>query len=329
MIPKTENPAPRGNAATGLEMSSSAGRCFDSTTASGSQSAQCSRPERPTLPGHAICVRIGHAEVRRIEYRDQQVVTFAMIDNVHGRTKDTARKRFNDNRDRFVEGEDFFKVSASEIRTHNIAELSPKATEPLTLITRRGYLKIVKSLNDDTAWVVFGEMIERYFAIEQAVQASSIQPSRAAAREARLFWKHALSIAAAAGLDGNQRIIAANQASRAMLGVDQLAMLGVSALPAPEQEVLLTTTDVGQRLGGLRPAHVNQLLVIHGFQVGGRDHKGRTFWEPTPKGTAAGAHMLDVERANGTGVARQLRWASGIVPVLRNLMATSQTRGQG
>jgi hypothetical protein len=328
MRTKTKNPAPRGNAATGLEMSSSAGCRFDSTTTYPSQSAQRSQHDHLPGPGHAICVRIGDAEVRRIDYRGQQVVTFAMIDNVHGRAKDTARKRFNDNRDRFVEGKDFFKVSASEIRTHNIAELSPKATEPLTLITRRGYLKIVKSLNDDTAWAVFGEMIERYFVVEQmAVAAPSIQPGRADAREARLFWKHAMAVAAMAGLEGNQRLLAANKAMRAQLGVDQLAMLGVAALPAPEQEVLLTPTDVGQRLGGLRPAHVNQLLAAHGFQTSGRDAKGRTFWESTPKGLAAGAHMVDVERGNGTGSARQLKWASGIVPTLRELLTTAHNGG--
>ncbi|RVT80200.1 hypothetical protein EM858_04180 [Agrobacterium sp. CNPSo 2736] len=74
-----------------------------------------------------------------------------MIDKVHGRPKDTARKRFNDNLVRFVEGEDYFKVSASEIRTHKILDISPKAHEDFTFVTKRGYLKIAKTLGDDKA----------------------------------------------------------------------------------------------------------------------------------------------------------------------------------
>lgn len=113
-------------------------------------------------------VQIGGTEIRKIEYRGQQVVTFAMIDKVHSRPEDTARKRFNDNKARFTEGEDYFRVSASEIRTHKIMDISPKAHEALVFVTKRGYLKIAKTLGDDKAWEVFDEMLERYFATEQS-----------------------------------------------------------------------------------------------------------------------------------------------------------------
>jgi len=115
-------------------------------------------------PSNLVSIR--GTEIRKVEYRGQQVVTFAMIDKVHQRQADTARKRFNDNKIRFVEGEDYFRVSASEIRTHKILELSPKAHEAIVLVTKRGYLKIAKTLGDDKAWEVFDEMLERYFASE-------------------------------------------------------------------------------------------------------------------------------------------------------------------
>lgn len=111
-------------------------------------------------------VSIGGAEIRKIEYRGQQVVTFTMIDKVHGRPKDTARKRFNDNKARFVDGVDFFTISQpSEIRTLGIARPQGGTPESVILVTKRGYLKIAKTLGDDTAWDVFEEMLERYFAI--------------------------------------------------------------------------------------------------------------------------------------------------------------------
>lgn len=50
-----------------------------------------------------------------VEYLAQRVVTFAMIDEAHRRPRDTAKKAFQRNRARFVDGDDFFIVGASEV----------------------------------------------------------------------------------------------------------------------------------------------------------------------------------------------------------------------
>lgn len=94
------------------------------------------------------------------EYRGKRVVTFKDIDTVHKRPDGTARRNFNQNRQRFISGVDFFKVCADEIRTHKIAEISPKSHEPLTLITETGYLMLVKSFTDDLAWKVQRELVK-------------------------------------------------------------------------------------------------------------------------------------------------------------------------
>ena len=94
------------------------------------------------------------------EYRGKRVVTFKDIDTVHKRPEGTARRNFNQNRQRFISGVDFFKVCADEIRTHKIAEISPKSHEPLTLITETGYLMLVKSFTDDLAWKVQRELVK-------------------------------------------------------------------------------------------------------------------------------------------------------------------------
>lgn len=117
-------------------------------------------------------VQVGGMEIRKIEYRGQQVVTFAMIDKVHGRPDGTARRSFNENRDRFALGDDYYELTSDEIRTMSAAEIFPARTARGNFITKRGYLKIAKTLGDDKAWEVFDEMLERYFATEtkQAVQ---------------------------------------------------------------------------------------------------------------------------------------------------------------
>ncbi|MCE2578091.1 ORF6N domain-containing protein [Gluconacetobacter entanii] len=63
-------------------------------------------------------VTINGRPVSILEYRGQRVITMAMVDNLHDRPKGTARKRFNENRVRFIEGADFHEIrQASEIRT--------------------------------------------------------------------------------------------------------------------------------------------------------------------------------------------------------------------
>lgn len=109
------------------------------------------------------CVIINTMPLAIKEYNNRRVVTFKDIDALHQRPEGTARKRFNDNKSKFIEGEDYFKVCASEIRTRKIANISPKAQEDITLITESGYLMLVKSLTDDLAWKVQRELVNTYF----------------------------------------------------------------------------------------------------------------------------------------------------------------------
>lgn len=107
------------------------------------------------------------------EYEGKRVITFKDIDMVHNRPEGTARKRFNDNKKHFIEGEDFFKICASEIRTHKIMEISPKAHEDVTLMTESGYLMLAKSLTDDLSWDVQRSLVNDYFTVKDIQQRMS------------------------------------------------------------------------------------------------------------------------------------------------------------
>ncbi|WP_195903745.1 ORF6N domain-containing protein, partial [Pseudomonas monteilii] len=108
-------------------------------------------------------VTIHNTRLPVVEYRGQRVASTQMIDQVHERPDGTTRRNFNENRGRFVEGEDYFKVSAEEIRTHKIMPISNRAHEDFTLFTEQGYLMIVKSLTDDLAWTVQRQIVSNYF----------------------------------------------------------------------------------------------------------------------------------------------------------------------
>lgn len=96
------------------------------------------------------------------EYGGQRVVTLKDIDTVHGRPDGTARKRFNENKKRFIEGEDYFKITPSEFRTA-IGEMDSRQQNDVTLITESGYLMLVKSFHDDLAWSVQRQLVNSYF----------------------------------------------------------------------------------------------------------------------------------------------------------------------
>ncbi len=97
------------------------------------------------------------------EYQGQRVITFKDMDTLHQRPEGTASRNFRANRGRFIEGEDYFRVCADEIRLHKILELSPKAHEDVTLLTKMGYLMLVKSFTDDLAWMVQRQLVKSYF----------------------------------------------------------------------------------------------------------------------------------------------------------------------
>jgi len=118
----------------------------------------------PARIGNAIS--IAGTDVTQITYKGDPVVTFAMIDQVHQRPEGTAKRTFDENRNRFVMDEDFIELGSDEIRTNLPAGVFSKFAPKGNLLTRRGYLKIAKSLGDDKAWEVFDEMLDRYFSVE-------------------------------------------------------------------------------------------------------------------------------------------------------------------
>lgn len=111
---------------------------------------------------NAMTVTVNQKPVLVKEYKGQRVVTFKDVDTVHGRPEGTARKRFNDNKVHFIEGEDYYKITPSEFRTA-IGNMDKRQQNDITLITESGYLMLVKSFTDSLAWKVQRELVNCYF----------------------------------------------------------------------------------------------------------------------------------------------------------------------
>ena len=108
-------------------------------------------------------IKIGNQEICAKEFNGRRVVTFKDIDTVHERPEGTARKRFNDNKKRFVEDEDYFVRNKDEAKN----EYGIVAPNGLVLITEQGYLMLAKSLTDDLAWKVQRDLVSTYFRVKK------------------------------------------------------------------------------------------------------------------------------------------------------------------
>ncbi len=79
----------------------------------------------------------------------KRVVTFKDIDTVHKRPDGTARRNFNQNRQRFISGVDFYSVEITNDEFRRQFGISKNAGRTITLITETGYLMLMKSFTDD------------------------------------------------------------------------------------------------------------------------------------------------------------------------------------
>lgn len=107
-------------------------------------------------------VVIENQEVAIKTYDGKRVVTFKDIDRVHKRTPGTAGRVFRANRKHFIEGEDYYKITADTFR-RTIGEMDKRQQNDVILITEFGYFMVAKSLTDDKAWGVQRQLVQGYF----------------------------------------------------------------------------------------------------------------------------------------------------------------------
>lgn len=119
-------------------------------------------------------VNVGEISLPITEYKKQRVITLNMMDEVHKRKSGTARKRFNDHKDKLIENEEYFEIKQpSEIRTLGFARNDGSVPEKIILLTETGYLMLVKSFTDELAWKVQRELVSHYFRVQQEALVTS------------------------------------------------------------------------------------------------------------------------------------------------------------
>lgn len=120
-------------------------------------------------------ITINQTDIAVKEFRGQRVVTLKEVDAVHQRSNGTAKRNFAANKERFIDGTDYFHLSYEESRSTNFV---PRPnSNGLTLITESGYLMLVKSFTDDLAWSVQRQLVNTYFrAKDMATDIKALSP---------------------------------------------------------------------------------------------------------------------------------------------------------
>lgn len=152
-------------------------------------------------------IAINDVSVQICEYKEQRVVTFQQIADVHGVGVEQIRKNYSRNAKRFIEGEDTYVIDYSEKSHFDSFEIPPRG---LRVFTESGYLLLVKTLTDDTAWEVQRKLIREYFRgkeLEQIVQ----QPDNQLVLLTQQVAELASSVTKLANVVAQQQIVYAQQ----------------------------------------------------------------------------------------------------------------------
>ena len=122
------------------------------------------------------------------------------------------------------------------------------------------------------------------------------------------------SIAVTAGLEGNAATVSADNAMKRIHNISPLNLLQIE-LKTPDQQRLLTPTQIAERLKLSGPREVNLILAAKGFQT----REGKR-WLPTDTGKPFAA-LLDTGKQHSSGVMiQQLKWKESILSELESLI---------
>ena len=99
---------------------------------------------------------------------------------IHGSTVKRINELINRNRNRFKEEVDIIDFLGRSERLRNFAEkhgfVTSNRAEHVYLLSERGYFKLLKILEDDTAWDIYDQLVDGYFNMRQALDTSRLSP---------------------------------------------------------------------------------------------------------------------------------------------------------
>lgn len=245
-------------------------------------------------------IQIQNQKILLKEYKGKRVVTFRDIDMVHERSEGTAKRNFMENKEHFIEGEDYFNITVSQKNEFRTLEIPNRG---IIVLTESGYLMLVKSLNDDLAWRVQRELINCYFNYKEVVK--RLKPIDRALKQ---HMNIAQTLIQTSGVkDGIAYAVAIEEASKET-GYDYEAYKKL--LPNATHDIGdMNATKLGKNLG--KTAKETNLLLQ---KMGLQEKKGKD-WRLTDKGKQY-AEEMPFTKFGHTGY--QILWHKRIINKIKN-----------
>jgi hypothetical protein len=108
------------------------------------------------------------SNISPVEYNSQIVVTTQQIASEHSMQVKVVNQKFRRNKKHFVINQDYFELSKDMVTNcDHLSKMFYHESDILFLFTDSGYLKFVKTINDEKAWNIYNHLIESYFKIKR------------------------------------------------------------------------------------------------------------------------------------------------------------------
>lgn len=121
--------------------------------------------------------RIGNFEFIAIEGgfgNGKKALTVKDIAGIHGKEVKVINQAINMNRYRFTDGMDIVDlksvVNQIDLEKFGFTQNAINRSNNIYILSERGYFKLLKILEDDTAWEIYDQLVDNYFSMRQQVQ---------------------------------------------------------------------------------------------------------------------------------------------------------------
>ncbi|MFJ6967345.1 MAG: ORF6N domain-containing protein [Ligilactobacillus ruminis] len=168
---------------------------------------------------------------------------------IHNQTMGNVNLLINRNRKRFKDGIDIIDLKednfAIVLSNSGFNQGQINASKHIYLLSERGYAKLLKILEDDTAWDIYDELVDNYFNMRQAIKADNkalvankrlaIMEENAKTRKANLLYKIAMATES-------------QSSAQSMLALAAKELTGEMTISVMKRKEY-SATEVGDKLG--------------------------------------------------------------------------------
>lgn len=206
-------------------------------------------------------VVIRNQEMQVKEFKGERVVSFKEIDQIHERVEGVSRKNFFNNKERFIDGEDYFVVKPSDVNNFPI-QLNNAGT---ILLTESGYLMLVKSFTDDLAWQVQRQLVSTYFRAKEMAKQSELE-TKLSRGQAMLLNAKARQAKLMVQMAENFKEQISGDSIQLLLGGAAELLLGRPLLPKPKISATYTAGEIGEE-AGVSANKIGRMANQHGLKT--------------------------------------------------------------